>query len=115
MMLGEPGADDLASRVDGFERLVSSNLLEAETRAALAREGRQLPETPFAGIVWVLPERGLGPEITSVLQAGYVTGADLWHIASALWIAGDPSRLAFITLDERQRGVAASLGFRTDV
>ena len=34
----EPHASALASRMDGFDRLISSNLLEAELRAAFMRE-----------------------------------------------------------------------------
>lgn len=39
-------------------------------------------------------------------------GADLWHVASALYVAPSPADLYFLTLDERQRSVAATLGFR---
>ncbi len=38
-------------------------------------------------------------------------GADLWHLACALWIAPDARGLAFVTLDKRQREVARKLGF----
>ena len=61
----------------------------------------------------VFPPRTLGPEITRVLEAGYVRGADCWHLATALYLAPDPSELTFITLDERQGAVAKALGFAT--
>jgi uncharacterized protein with PIN domain len=41
---GEPGADRLSKELDGFDLLLSSNLLEAELRSALARE--QVAEAP---------------------------------------------------------------------
>jgi hypothetical protein len=59
----------------------------------------------------VLPDRPLGGEIGVVLSAGYLRGADLWHLASALYLAGNPRNLPFITLDERQEVVARKLGF----
>ena len=40
---GEEGAEELTARLEQFDLLVSSNLLEAELRAALCREG-------FAGL-----------------------------------------------------------------
>ena len=108
----EPGAEALASRLDELD-LISSNLLEAEFRAAQAREGIPVSVTLLEGIEWVLPDRPLGPELARVLGAGYVKGADAWHLASALWAARDPSEVAFISRDERQSAVAGKLGFRT--
>ncbi len=63
----EPGARRVARRLARFDRLLSSNLLEAELRAALLRErvsddGRQL----LAGITWVLPNRPLTREIDQI-------------------------------------------------
>ena len=55
----EPGATAHARKLDGFARVISSNLLEAELRAAFARE--------FA----------------AVLETGTLRGADLWHVAMA--------------------------------
>lgn len=60
------------------------------------------------------PDRPLSSEITAVLEAGYLRGADLWHVAVALYHAEDPREVTFVTLDNRQRAVAAALGFRTD-
>jgi hypothetical protein len=60
----------------------------------------------------VFPDRSLGPEFDAVLSAGYLRGADLWHVACALYVTRTPGDIWFITLDERQRVVAADLGFR---
>ena len=52
----------------------------------------------------------LTSEISMVVEAGYLRGADLWHLASALYLTPDPKEVTFITLDERQAEVARGLG-----
>ncbi len=109
---GEPGHEVSVAQLDAFEQIVSSNLREAELRAALSREG-VTPDVSILGRVsWLLPHRALSAEIGAVLSAGYVRGADLWHLACALYLSPDPSELAFVTLDVQQADVAAALGFR---
>ena len=110
--LDEPGAAGLARHLNACARLVSSNLLEAEMRAALAREHVDFREHVLAGIDWILPDRPLTEELMSVLEAGYLRGADLWHLATALYISPQPGALSVATLDVRQASVAAVLGFR---
>ena len=107
----EPGARDRARRLEDFSGLISSNLLEAELRAAFAREALAFPESAIARIEWVLPDRPLGPEFAAVLEAGYLRGADLWHVAAALYASPEPGGLSFATLDARQGAVAHALGF----
>ena len=52
----------------------------------------------------------LSGEIQTVLSAGYLRGADCWHVAVALSYA--PARdLTFLSLGRAQRAVAAQLGF----
>lgn len=52
----------------------------------------------------------LSDEIQTVLSAGYLRGADCWHVAVALSYA--PARdLTFLSLDRAQRAVAVKLGF----
>ena len=111
MAFDEPGAHAHARRLEQFSSLFSSNLLEAELRAAFARENLLFRESAVAGIEWVLPDRPLAPEFAAVLEAGYLRGADLWHVAMALYVSPRPDSLAFATLDARQRAVAATLGF----
>jgi predicted nucleic acid-binding protein len=108
---GEPGSARLARRLESFDELLSSNLLEAELRATLTREGVSDGENLLTWIAWILPDRSLGPEIGRVLSTGYLRGADLWHLACAFYVAEDPTELSFVTLDERQRELAATLGF----
>jgi predicted nucleic acid-binding protein len=108
---GESGVSAMTRRLKAFDELVSANLLEAEWRATLVRE-RIPPNTnlPFS-ISWILPDRPLTDEIARVLNAGYVRGADCWHLATALYLAREPEAISFVTVDERQGTVARSLGF----
>jgi hypothetical protein len=55
----------------------------------------------------------LTQEISRVLVAGYLRGADVWHVACALHMSQDPGEVTFLTLDRPQRTVARRLGFRT--
>ena len=108
----EPQGAEVASRLGEQDILLSSNLLEAEFRAALARESADLDETLFSWITWVLPDRPLSVEITRVLRSAYVRGGDLWHLSTAIYVTTDPGDLTFLTLDRRQAEVAEALGFR---
>ncbi len=109
---GEAGQADSERHMEQFSDLRSSNLLEAEVRAAYLRTGRRYDAQILSGIRWVIPDRPLTLEISKVLEAGYVRGADLWHLATALHIAADPQVVTFITLDAQQRRVARALRFR---
>lgn len=108
----ESGAETMARRMDGFDRLISSNLLEAELRSVFAREQLHFPETAVAGVDWILPDRSLAAEFATVLRTGHLRGADLWHVATALFVFPKMSNLWFATLDARQNAVAADLGFQ---
>jgi uncharacterized protein with PIN domain len=102
-------------RLAHFDALVAAPLLEAELRAALRREGSvgsPLIDELLEPIVWIAAERALSAEIATVLAAGYVRGADCWHLATALYFSPEPSDISFVTLDERQGEVARALGFR---
>jgi len=108
----EVGAGRLAARLRRFDRLFSSNLLEAELRSALVREGvDDRADGLLSWITWVYPNRPLTAEFARITAAGYLKGADLWHLANALFLAPDRKELAFLTLDRRQRDVARNLGF----
>ena len=107
----ERDAVALAGQLAGFDRLLSSNLLEAELRAAFVREGVEFQKSMVGGIEWILPQRSLAGEFTTVLEIGDLRGADLWHVATALYLAPNPDELMFLTLDDRQSAVATALGF----
>ena len=108
----EPGSFAVKQRLNRFSRLRASLLLEAELRSAYARENLTFDVRLLDRIMWVEPNRPLSAELAAVLQVGYLRGADLWHVA-ALYSADDPREITFITLDSRQRAVAAALGFQT--
>ena len=108
----EVGAGRLAARLRRFDRLFSSNLLEAELRSALVREGvDDQADGLLSWITWVYPNRPLTAEFARITAAGYLKGADLWHLANALFLAPDRKELTFLTLDRRQKEVARNLGF----
>ena len=113
MVLGEADAVAIAQQLNRFDRVSSSNLLEAELRSVCQRERRELDVAVLKGFQWIEPNRALTEEITRVLLAGYVRGADCWHLATALFVAPDPTGFTFLTRDKRQRDVAAALGFET--
>jgi predicted nucleic acid-binding protein len=111
LAFGEGEATRWRKRLLGFDQLLSSNLLEAEVRAALLREGVAGGDELLTWVDWVLPSRPLSQEIQQVLGAGYLRGADLWHLATALYLSPYPGELPFLTLDGRQAEVARTLGF----
>jgi len=108
---GEDGGSDIAERLQEYDEILSSNLLEAEFRSALAREGVPGGGHILTWITWVLPSRPLSKEIDRVLATDYLRGADLWHLACALYVAENPEELVFVTLDERQSRVSDAMGF----
>lgn len=102
----------MARRLAAFSGLLASNLLEAELRAACARENCAFADALLTDLKWVFPDRSLGPELGEILAAGYLRGADLWHLACALYVTPAPGEMSFLTLDRRQRLVARALGFK---
>ena len=114
-LLGDHACAGAVRSIRPADRLFSSPLLEAEVLAALRRErvALSLARRLFAAVSFVTPTRSVRPEIEAVLSAGYVRGADAWHLATALYLAGNTRELRFITGDARQRTVAELLGFET--
>ncbi len=109
---GEPGATRLAERLDRFDNLYASNLVEAEVVSALAREAVALTDADaFGSLNWTFPDRPLTQEFARILGIGHLKGADLWHVACALYLSPNPQDLSFLTLDARQKKIAAKLGF----
>lgn len=116
ILFEEPRAKRLKTILGRYERHLSSDLLVAEATSAAAREGVELDSVLVAieALSLIFPNRSLLPEIRRTLASGPLRGADLWHIACALFAVGtDPSGVAFFTRDERQRSVARDLGFTT--
>lgn len=110
---GETAATAMKRRMRQFDELVSSSFLEAELRSAFRREGAEYETGIAADLSWLVPDRPLTEEIARVLEAGYVRGADCWHLATALYLSPESEALSFLTLDASQRKVAKQLGFST--
>ena len=108
----EPGGNEIVERLNSFTTLTSSNLLESEVRSAYVRENRRFDEDVLSDIEWIIPLRPLSRELNTASQTGYLRGADLWHVATALYMFRNPSEVTFLTLDRRQGEVAAALGFQ---
>lgn len=106
----EPEAGRMRRRLAGFDAVVTSVLTEAELASALHREGVALPDSPLRGVQLIGAPDPLTEEIKEVLDAGYLRGADCWHVAVALNYSPDRA-LTFLSLDKAQRAVAARLGF----
>jgi hypothetical protein len=106
--------DSLALELAAYDRHFSSNLLEAELRAAMAREEVREDCAPLlSGIAWMFPQKPLTEEFRTVLSVGYVRGADLWHLACGVYLRAQLPELAFFTLDVRQNTLAKALKFKT--
>jgi len=115
VLLKEPGSDSVERLFGALKPVYASNLLEAEARSASDREGldRREVEEALTRVKWVLPTRPLSQELRLLGAAGIrLKGADLWHVACALYLAGDPKGFPFLTLDDRQAEAARRLGFR---
>ena len=115
LVFGEPTAASVAAAFEQQERLVTSDLFEAELLATLRREGVEgyRPEL-LSQISWLRPERRLTIEIDAALKLGYLRGADVWHLGCASHFR---QRLgghwSFLTLDQRQLQIAQRAGFDT--
>lgn len=108
----EPGVRRVARRLERYDRLFASNLLEAEFRSALLREKvEDRADALLSWITWVYPNRPLTQEFKRISTAGYLKGADMWHLAHALFLAPEGKGLDFLTLDHHQRDVSTLLGF----
>ena len=112
LAFGEPEAPRTLARLRRFDRLFASALLEAELLAAFRRERMAADISDFTkDLALVSPDRPLSIELRRTADAGYLRGADMWHLACALFLSPDSSELTFLTLDENQRAVARRLGF----
>ncbi len=109
----EPGYERLVAKLGLLDEIVSSTLLESEFLAAAEREGvRDRVSKLLDGISWIFPENRLTRELNEFLGFGYLRGADLHHLATALHLFPKPDDGFFLTLDQRQEGFALKLGFK---
>jgi PIN domain nuclease of toxin-antitoxin system len=110
VLFGEATASRVQAQLNESDVVLSSNLLEAELRAAFQREKLEFDEAVLGSITWLLPQRALSAEISTVLAAGYLRGADLWHVACALYADDGGGGIGFVTMDARQEAVALRVG-----
>jgi len=114
IVLGEPRAAELRRILTRYDRLLSSDLIVAECLSTAHREAidRAAMITALRPIDLVLPSRSLATDMGEALNEGYLRGADLWHVACAMFVAAaERSEVAFLSRDEPQRRVARRLGF----
>lgn len=110
----EADFDFLLEKLVRYESIISSNLLEAEYKSACIRNKREYSNTFLSEIDWIFPDRSLASEINKILNAGYLRGADLWHVAVALYardITVAKQDILFVTKDFKQGKVANAVGF----
>lgn len=111
--LGEPGGEALARRLSGFDRLLTSNLTEAELRAAFHREEVEKAAGFLDALTWFFPDRPLTAEYKRVLEHGPQNGADLFHLACALFLHESlDGELIFVSSDRGQSKTARRLGLQ---
>lgn len=110
---GERAGARMVRRLGECDELFASALIEAELWASLRREKVDAdPQAFLGGLALVSPDRPLRPELTRVAEAGYLRGADMWHLACALYLSPNAAGLTFLTLDEAQGRAARALGFK---
>lgn len=112
LALGQRAGRAARFRIESFDTVFASRFLEAEYLCAFRRESVNPVRDLLRTIEWVDSTVSLATEISRVLDAGYLRGADCWHLATALSIAPDPTDWTFLTLDTRQSDVAQALGFQ---
>ncbi len=95
------------------DEVLSSLLIEAEFFSVLTRE--KIPRDEglqfLRQISYVIPDRSLASEINRILSLGYVRGADVFHLACALYLDPPAHKLLFLTADAKQRDLAKLLKF----
>lgn len=114
VQFGEAERSRILAVMRSHDELVSSSLLCAEMLATLRRANLPIASADqlLGRVAQLAPPDDLRIECEQALAVGSLRGADLWHVASALRLAGrHRKRLTFCTLDDAQRAVAAGLGF----
>ena len=95
-------------------KLISAYLLEAEVLSAAVREKADIQETKSQlSKISFVKSSTLLVQLERVFTMGYLRGADAFHVATALWLAGSHKELEFFSFDENQVKVAKTLGLST--
>ena len=106
----QPVVGAIRRQLEGFQVLLSANLLEAELRDVFERERQPFDSNVLSDIRWIMPNRPLAGEMASIVGVANLPAARLWHLAVALFFDEVLPGLAFITLDEQQETAARELG-----
>jgi predicted nucleic acid-binding protein len=110
---GEPTRAAYLRAFRGHQRLLSATLARAELWATIVRERESLDAADrlLRRFTMFVPPDGLDDECREALGHGYVRGADLWHVACAMRLAGrHRTKLMFCTGDADQAAVARAVG-----
>lgn len=112
ILLQEGNRAKLIQVLNNAEEVVSSFFSEAEVYSVVKREGLDFDKTKtlLQSLTLVQSDGSLEKEILEALKAGYVRGADLHHLATALYLDPGKKQLRFFTLDENQKKVAKAAG-----
>ena len=114
VQFGEPARARVLAVMRSHDQVISTSLVSAEMLAALRRADLPLTSADrlLERVARLAPPDDMRAKCEQALAQGSLRGADLWHVASALRLAGKHrKRLPFCTLDAGQRAVAAALGF----
>ena len=114
IVLGESGATRLQRVLAAHDRVLTSDLLVAETLCAARREGVDIDllRPALSALTLVLPARSLEQEMREALEVGRLRGAVCGTSpARCSWPEPHGARVAFLSRDAAQRTVAKRLGF----
>ena len=108
---GEAGATKVASRLERMDRLFGPICSRQSCGRRLLAKSSRLTGRTTLEYHRVYPNRPLSGEFERVMVEGYVKGADLWHLACALFLAPEPKDSRSSRSTKRQEEVARRLGF----
>lgn len=115
MAFDDAGGSFIGRFVSSFERLYSSNLLEAEFFSAAAKENCLKDATAFIKpIRFIYPDSNLTRFHQRVLEMGQIEGSALHHLSCALYLFQRPEDVFFLSLHPVQATLASRMGFQTD-
>lgn len=117
VVLGESSRSSDQKCLATFDNLWSHSLLESEFLSALKRENidAAFEHAILHTIALIHPNRSLKTECRKILEYAYLRGADLHHLATALYFFPDPAAAYFLSLDRDQLKAAKQCGFKTSL
>jgi predicted nucleic acid-binding protein len=113
VQFGEPTRPAYLRTFRAQTRLLTTTLAQAELCATIVRAKQPLEaaERLLRRVEIFVPPDDLAEECREALGYGYLRGADLWHVAAAMRLAGPHrKRLTFCTGDGDQATIARAVG-----